>query len=104
LLGGLWEFPGGKRRGGETLEACLRRELQEELGVRVRVGRRLGQIRHTYSHFHVTVHAFECRLVHGEPAALEHASLRWVAPSRLARYPMGKVARSIARSLAGESG
>jgi A/G-specific adenine glycosylase len=99
LLGGLWEFPGGKRRRGETPEACLRRELLEELGVRVTVGENIGQVRHAYSHFTVTVHAFECRLTRGQPAALEHDALRWVTPSRLARYPMGKVARSIARSL-----
>jgi A/G-specific adenine glycosylase len=99
LLGGLWEFPGGKRRSRETIRACLRRELREELGVRVEVGESLGTIRHTYSHFSVTVHAFECRLDGGEPAAREHQAIHWVTPSRLEVYPMGKVARTIARRL-----
>jgi A/G-specific adenine glycosylase len=99
LLGGLWEFPGGKRRSRETIRACLRRELREELGVRVEVGAALGTIRHTYSHFSVTVHAFECHLDGGEPTAREHQAVRWVTPSRLEVYPMGKVARTIARKL-----
>jgi A/G-specific adenine glycosylase len=99
LLGGLWEFPGGKRRVGETLDACLRRELKEELGISATVGRRLGNVRHAYSHFEVIVHAFECRLRRGEPSALEHGAVRWVHPARLSRYPMGKVARTIARAV-----
>lgn len=100
LLGGLWEFPGGKRRSRESLQACLRRELKEELGVDVAVARPLGQVLHAYSHFHVLVHVYDCRLLHGEPAALEHSALRWAAPAQLQRYPMGKVARTIARALA----
>jgi A/G-specific adenine glycosylase len=100
LLGGLWEFPGGKRRSGESIQACLRRELKEELGVDVAVSQPLGQVRHTYSHFHVVVHVFTCRLLHGEPTALEHSDLRWAVPAQLRRYPMGKVARTIARAVA----
>jgi A/G-specific adenine glycosylase len=67
--------------------------------VRVEVGEALGTIRHTYSHFSVTVHAFECHLNGGEPTAREHQAVRWVTPSRLEVYPMGKVARTIARKL-----
>ncbi len=104
LLGGLWEFPGGNRRSRETLPACLRRELKEELGVDVAIGEPLGQVHHIYSHFEVVVHVYGCRLRRGEPAPLEHSAIRWVAPPRLGRYPMGKVARTIARSLTtGES-
>jgi A/G-specific adenine glycosylase len=99
LLGGLWEFPGGKRRPGESLPACLRRELKEELGIEVAVDEPLGQVRHAYSHFHVVVHVYACRLRRGNPRAMEHSAIRWVAPPQLSRYPMGKVARTIARSL-----
>src|SRR3990170_3403918 len=99
LLGGLWEFPGGKRERGESLEACLRRELREELGVAVRVGREVGAIDHAYSHFRVTVHAFECTIRQGSPRAIESDELRWVMPQELAGYPMGKVNRAIARML-----
>jgi A/G-specific adenine glycosylase len=99
LLGGLWEFPGGKREPGESLPACLRRELREELGIRAEVGESLGAFEHAYSHFSVTVHAFACTLLGGAPKALEHTRLAWIAPGRLSAYPMGKVDRSIARRL-----
>jgi A/G-specific adenine glycosylase len=104
LLGGLWEFPGGKRRRGESLPACLRRELKEELGIEVAVDEPLGQVRHAYSHFQVVVHVYACRLRRGEPSVAEHSAVRWVAPLRLSRYPMGKVARTIARSLTTRNG
>ena len=100
LLAGLWEFPGGKCWRREAAGTCLRRELREELGVEVEVGTSLGIFRHSYTHFHVTMHAFECRLVRGRPRANEHTDLRWVAPARLAAYPMGRVARRIAEVVA----
>lgn len=99
LLGGLWEFPGGKREKGETLQACLRRELREELGITVGVGRGVGVFDHAYTHFRVTVYAFECTIRKGEPRAIESDEIRWVAPRELAGYPMGKVDRAISRLL-----
>lgn len=104
LLGGLWEFPGGKREEGESLKACLRRELREELGIVARVGPELGVFRHAYTHFRVTVYAFECTIRKGEPRAIESEEIRWVAPRDLAGYPMGKVDRAIARLLMAGSG
>jgi len=96
LLGGLWEFPGGKLQAGEDLVTCLKREIIEELGVAVSVGRGLGVYRHAYTHFKVTLHAFECALADGsQPEAHEHAGLRWVLPSELMDYPMGKIDRQI---------
>jgi A/G-specific adenine glycosylase len=104
LLGGMWEFPGGKQEPGEDLPACLEREIREELGVSIRVGDGLGVFKHAYTHFKVTLHAFECRLVDGEPRALQVADLRWVDPAELEGFPMGKIDRQIARRLAGENG
>lgn len=99
LLGGLWEFPGGKREPGETLSACIRRELKEEIGISVRVGPTLGVFRHAYSHYRVTVHAFACTPAGGRLRAREHSAVRWVRPETLAEFPMGKVDRAIAATL-----
>jgi A/G-specific adenine glycosylase len=102
MLGGLWEFPGGKREPGEDLPQCLKRELREELEVEVEVGAELGPFDHSYSHFHISVHAFQAEIIAGEPQALEHSELQWVEIRRLSEYPMGKVDRAIAKRLAGQ--
>ncbi len=99
LLGGLWEFPGGKQEPGESPQACLRRELEEELGIIVDVGTSLGTYDHAYTHFKITVHAFEVEIRTGEVQALDHSELSWAAIDRLDEYPMGKVDRSIADRL-----
>jgi A/G-specific adenine glycosylase len=100
LLGGLWEFPGGKLQDDEELEACLQREIDEELGISIEIGNSLGVYRHAYTHFRVTLHAFCCRLANGDqPKALQAQELRWVDPEMLSRYPMGKIDRQIASHL-----
>ena len=86
MLGGLWEFPGGKCQPGEALPDCLRREIREELGVEIEVGRQLTTIRHGYTHFRISLHVFECRHLRGEPQALDCADWRWVGPDRLADF------------------
>jgi A/G-specific adenine glycosylase len=96
LLGGMWEFPGGKVETGESLEACLAREIWEELGAGIRVGDPFGIYHHAYTHFRITLHAFLCQLIDGEPRPVEAAGLVWVVPSELGNYPMGKVDRQIA--------
>jgi A/G-specific adenine glycosylase len=85
LLAGLWEFPGGKREPGETLEEALAREIREELGVGIRDARPLVTVRHAYTEFRVTLHAFACDIV-GKPKA-DPKRLRWVAPKDMRRYP-----------------
>jgi A/G-specific adenine glycosylase len=99
LLGGLWEFPGGKQDPGEDLEICLQRELKEELDVEVEVGDHLGTFDHTYTHFSISVHAFFAYILEGEPQLLDHTELAWVRPENLIRYPMGKIDRAIARKV-----
>ena len=86
--GGLWEFPGGKREAGESLEACLARELDEELGVRVRVGERLALVPWTYPDRRVLLHFFRCRIASGQVAPREGQPHRWVTPAELAALPM----------------
>jgi A/G-specific adenine glycosylase len=101
LLGGMWEFPGGTLEAADVdLPACLTREIREELGVGLAVGRPLGVYRHAYTHFKITLHAFVCELPPGEePQALEAAGLVWARPGALGDYPMGKVDRRIAKRL-----
>jgi A/G-specific adenine glycosylase len=99
LLGGMWEFPGGKVEPGETLPECLRREISEELGAVVRVGEEFGIYQHGYTHFKVTLHAFCCTIDEGEPAAIHASAIRWVTAAELAAYPMGKIDRQIARRI-----
>jgi A/G-specific adenine glycosylase len=99
LLGGMWEFPGGKQKPGESLETCLKREICEELGVDIKVGKYLGVYEHAYSHFRVTLHAYHSMLLDGEPQLLEHSDLCWASPTRLSDYPMGKIDRQIADAL-----
>jgi mutator protein MutT len=85
-LGGLWEFPGGKCRAGETLERCLEREILEELGVRVTIGRLERRVSHSYDHAHVDLHFYRCELAEGEPAPLGCQAVRWVLPSELSGF------------------
>ena len=90
LLGGLWEFPGGKIEPGESVEDCIRRELQEELAIEVEVGQHLITINHTYTHFKVTLNVFHCRHLQGQPQPIECDEVRWVDVSALDQFPFPK--------------
>jgi A/G-specific adenine glycosylase len=99
LLGGMWEFPGGKVEAGETFSAALVRELREDLGVKIIVGEPHGVFRHAYTHFRIELHTFFCKLVSGQPRPLQAADVRWVGLADLSGYPMGKIDRLISRDL-----
>jgi len=85
-LAGLWEFPGGKLESGETWEVALQRELREELGIDVEVGRQFSEVKHTYPGKRVHLRFFVCRLVGGEPRPLGCAALVWVTAEELEHY------------------
>jgi A/G-specific adenine glycosylase len=100
LLGGLWEFPGGKREDGESLADCLQRELREELAIETSIGEPFGEYKHAYTHFRVRLFAFHCTITQGEPQLLHASQLQWAALQDLGSFPMGKIDRQIARRLA----
>ncbi len=102
LLGGLWEFPGGHRQNNESLEACVRREVKEELGVWVKVGEKIATIAHAYSHFRITLHVFHCRWVSGRPRALGCTTWKWVTPRELDDYAFPKANRKVIAMLTRE--
>lgn len=81
-LEGLWEFPGGKCEDGETYEACLLRELREELGCDATVGAKLLEVAHEYPERTVELHFFRCEL-NGQPQPLLGQEIRWVARTEL---------------------
>jgi A/G-specific adenine glycosylase len=99
LLGGLWEFPGGKQEGKETLEDCLRRELREELAIEVEVGELFVVIQHAFTHFRITLHVFSCRHLAGQPQPIGVRDLLWVKPDDLVQYSFGKADREVIRAL-----
>lgn len=78
---GKWEFPGGKVEDGEAEEACLIREIQEELSVQVEILERRPSSAHTYeTGFSLVLIPFRCRLLAGDMKAVQHAEIRWVQP------------------------
>jgi mutator protein MutT len=85
-LGGLWEFPGGKREAGETFEQCLVREIREELGVEISVGELFDEISHDYPEKSVRLKFFICKLLSGEPQTLGCAAFKWIGKSELSDY------------------
>ena len=87
LLGGMWEFPGGKQEEGETIETCIARELREELAIEVTVGELLICVDHAYSHKKLRFVVHLCTWLSGEPQPLASQQVRWVQPFELKEYP-----------------
>ena len=87
LLGGLWEFPGGKQEPGETITVTVARELREELAIEVEVNQELITVDHAYSHKKLRFIVHLCRWLSGEPQPLASQQVRWVKPEELGDYP-----------------
>ena len=89
-LAGLWEFPGGKVEAGETPEACLIRELDEELGIQITHACLAPFVfaSHAYDDFHLLMPLYLCRRWEGIAMAREHEALAWVKPAAMGDYPM----------------
>ena len=99
MLGGLWEFPGGKQEEKEEIRETVRRELYEELGVDVEVNEPLMNLKHAYSHFTITLHAYLCRLISGTPKPKSSQEVRWVPIQALNDYPFPKANRKLTERL-----
>ena len=99
LLGGLWEFPGGKQEDGESMETACRREVREELGIEVAVEEAFYTLSHAYSHFKITLHAFRCRIEDGTPEAREDQPFQWVGLDELDDYAFPRANRRLIEEL-----
>jgi len=99
MLGGLWEFPGGKQKKKETIKETVHRELKEELGVDVEVKNRLMTLKHAYSHFKITLHAYWCTILSGTPEPKSSEELRWVTLDEIDTYPFPKANKLLIEKL-----
>jgi A/G-specific adenine glycosylase len=100
MLGGLWEFPGGKLEASDAdLPACLRREIAEELAIEIEVGELLTVVKHAYTHFRITLYTFHARHVAGAPQAIGCQDWRWVELDELASFPLPVTDQKIVTAL-----
>jgi len=90
LLGGLWEFPGGRIRDGETPETACKRELKEEVNLRIAIDSHLCRVRHAYTHFRIVMDVFCCSYVSGRVRLKGPVDHRWVSLHKLGDYPFPK--------------
>jgi A/G-specific adenine glycosylase len=99
MLGGLWEFPGGKQGKAEALEQTVMREIEEETGLKVKVGPPYATVKHAYSHFKITITAFRCDWLSGRALPKASVELKWIPPADLPNYPMPRANRRLAGAI-----
>ncbi len=99
MLGGLWEFPGGKQESGETIEECITRELKEELGINTAVGGFVMTVKHAYSHFTMTMHIYRTKIISGRPRPIHCADYEWVKVKDFGKYAYSKADLMVVQKL-----
>lgn len=98
-FGGLWEFPGGKQKSGETLEQCLVREISEELNIHIKVDKKFMNVTHEYDHVQISLHAFLCTMVNGNPESREVQDWRWIDLSEIDHYDFTEADQKLIQGL-----
>lgn len=98
-FGGLWEFPGGKKEVGETIEDCIKREILEELGIEIGVEEHLITIEHSYSEVKVTLHVYNCRYLWGTPKTIECDEFKWVTLDNIEQFTFPQANNQIITAL-----
>ena len=96
---GLWEFPGGKVEKDESLEACLAREIREELGLEISVNRHFMTVEHRYPDISIRLHCFYCETLHSPGRSTDHHELKWVKPGDLPEFSFPEADRQVANQL-----
>ena len=99
MLGGLWEFPGGKNENNESVKETVYRELKEELGVDVKVYKKFKVIKHVYSHFKISLHAYWCTIINGNPQPNSSQEIKWVSLDNMDQYPFPKANKTLIKDL-----
>ena len=99
MLGGLWEFPGGKLEKNETRKNCVVREVKEELDINIQPYKHVKSIKHSYSHFSIIMHAFHCNLVDGTPQPIGCDQFKWIRKNELSSLPFPKANHKIFDSI-----
>ncbi len=87
LLGGLWEFPGGKVESGENAEAACVREIHEEVNLQVEVASHLTRVRHAYTHFKIVMDVYLCRYISGSVQLQDAVDYRWITRDEISDFP-----------------
>ncbi|MFV8441853.1 8-oxo-dGTP diphosphatase MutT [Flavobacterium sp. LB2P44] len=101
-LGGFWEFPGGKIEEGETAQECLKRELEEELGIIVRVGKFFMQNEHHYDDKIILLKAYDCEHISGNIELNDHDQIEWVEKSEFVNFKFAPADIPFIKALNGE--
>lgn len=99
-LGGLWEFPGGKRKPGESFETCLTREVMEELGLTIVVHEQVAAAEHCDVERQVSLRFYRCTILAGEPQPLGCDAYRWITPAEISAYPFPPADEPLVRKIA----
>lgn len=95
LLGGLWEFPAGTQQGGESLQDTCMRGIRETAGIDVKIDDRYRTVKHAFTHFSITLHAFQCHYVKGRARPLNCDNLAWIGRADFSAYAFSRTSRRL---------